>query len=343
RRVSPLPTVFAVRTKSQGGAFPDTAQKESIDLLRPALQIGIEYIDAEITLPEKQIMDLVSRKGFSQTIASWHDWSGALKWDGALVKEKYEQPSKLGDVIKIVGKAETIKDNFVLYGFVSAASSKPNAKPTIAINMGVEGQMPRILNSTFSPVSHPLLPNKAVPGQLSFQQIQQALHLVGLLPARKFYLFGTPISQSISPTLHNPAFGVLGLPHGYQLLETQGVGEKIKVAITSPDFGGASVAIPYKLDAIPLLDKLTPAAEAIGAVNTIIDQTTSKQGSGVQVLIGDNTGWIGIKSTLAAKLGSSPVHAPLVTGAGDTARAAIYALQHLGAGVIYLYNRTTSK
>lgn len=343
RRVSSLPIVFTVRTKSQGGAFPDSAQKESIDLLRLALQMGVEYIDVEITLPEKQIKDLASRKGFSQIIASWHDWSGALKWDGALVKEKYEQASKLGDIIKIVGKAETIKDNFALYDFVSAANCKPNAKPIIAINMGVEGQMSRILNSTFSPVSHPLLPNKAAPGQLSFRQIQQALHLVGLLPARKFYLFGTPISQSMSPTLHNTAFDILGLPHDYQLLETQDVGEKIKVAITSPDFGGASVTIPYKLDVIPLLDKLTPAAEAIGAVNTIIPQTTSKQGSSEQILVGDNTDWIGIKSTLAAKLGSSPVHAALVIGAGGTARAAIYALQHLGAGVIYLYNRTTSK
>ncbi|KAF8192963.1 shikimate dehydrogenase [Pholiota molesta] len=329
RRVSSLPIVFTVRTKSQGGAFPDSAQKESIDLLRLALQMGIEYIDVEITLPEKQIKDLASRKGFSQIIASWHDWSGALKWNGALVKEKYEQASKLGDIIKIVGKAETIKDNFALYDFVSAANSKPNAKPIIAINMG-----PCVASSASQQGSA---------GSLSFRQIQQALHLVGLLPARKFYLFGTPISQSMSPTLHNTAFDILGLPHDYQLLETQDVGEKIKVAITSPVFGGASVTIPYKLDVIPLLDKLTPAAEAIGAVNTIIPQTTSKQGSSVQVLVGDNTDWIGIKSTLAAKLGSSPVHAALVIGAGGTARAAIYALQHLGAGVIYLYNRTTSK
>ncbi|KAF9479841.1 Shikimate dehydrogenase [Pholiota conissans] len=343
RLVSSLPIVFTVRTKSQGGAFPDSAEKESIDLLKLALQMGVEYIDVEITLPEKQIKELSARKGFSQIIASWHDWSGALKWDDALAKEKYDQASKLGDIIKIVGKASTIHDNFALYDFVSAANSKPGAKPIIAINMGIEGQMSRILNSTFSPASHPLLPNKAAPGQLSFRQIQQALHLMGLLPSRKFYLFGTPISQSMSPTLHNTAFDVLGLPHEYQLLETQDVGEKIKVAITAPNFGGASVTIPYKLDVIPLLDKLTPAAEAIGAVNTIIPQISSKQGGSSQVLIGDNTDWIGIKSTLAARLGSSPVRAALVIGAGGTARAAIYALQQLGAEIIYLFNRTSSK
>ncbi|KAF8956599.1 Shikimate dehydrogenase [Flammula alnicola] len=343
RRVSSLPIVFTVRTKSQGGAFPDAAHQESIELLRLALQMGVEYIDVEITLPEKQIKDLGARKGFSQIIASWHDWSGALKWDGALVKEKYDLASKLGDIVKIVGKASTIKDNFALYDFVSAANSKPGAKPVIAINMGIEGQMSRILNSTFSPVSHPLLPNKAAPGQLSFRQIQQALYLIGLLPARRFYLFGTPISQSMSPTLHNTAFDILGLPHTYELLETKEVGEEIKIAITDPEFGGASVTIPYKLDVIPLLDKLTPAAEAIGAVNTIIPRHTSKEGGAGRLLVGDNTDWIGIKSSITTKLGSSPVRAALVIGAGGTARAAIYALHALDADVIYLYNRTLSK
>ncbi|KAF9471492.1 hypothetical protein BDN70DRAFT_938910 [Pholiota conissans] len=53
RRVSSLPIVFTVRTKSQGGAFPDSAEKESIDLLKLALQMGVEYIDVEIILPEK--------------------------------------------------------------------------------------------------------------------------------------------------------------------------------------------------------------------------------------------------------------------------------------------------
>jgi len=341
RRVSSLPIVFTVRTKSQGGAFPDAAIKESVDLLRLALQLGVEYIDVETTLPEEDIKSVAARKGYSQVIASWHDWSGDLKWDGPMVKEKYELASRLGDIVKIVGKASSIKDNFSLYEFVSSVSSNPGAKPIIAINMGVEGQMSRILNSTFSPVSHPLLPNKAAPGQLSFRQIQQALHLLGLVPSLRFYLFGNPISQSMSPTLHNTGFDILGLPHKYELLETENVGEEIKIAITDPNFGGASVTIPFKLDIIPLLDKLTPAAEAIGAVNTIVPQQTS-DGTG-RILLGDNTDWIGIKASIQLKLGSRAIRTALVIGAGGTARAAIYALHALDAQIIYLYNRTASK
>ncbi len=339
RRVSSLPIVFTVRTKSQGGAFPDSAHEEIFQLLKLALQLGSEYVDVEVSLPQKLMEGLKKKKGYSKIIASWHDWSGRLKWDSVVIKEKYELASRVGDIVKIVNKAESLKDNFALYEFIE---NVPNAKPIIAINMGVEGQMSRILNSTFSPVSHPLLPTKAAPGQLSFREIQQALHLLGLLPSRRFYLFGTPISQSMSPTLHNTAFDILGLPHKYELLETQTVGEEIKVAITSPDFGGASVTIPFKLDVIPLLDKLTPAAEAIGAVNTIVPQPTTA-GSANRILVGDNTDWIGIKTCISAKLGNQRVGAALIIGAGGTARAAIYALHALDADVIYLYNRTTSK
>lgn len=342
RRASSLPIVFTVRTKAQGGAFPDSAQQEAVDLLRLALQLAVEYVDVEITLPEKAVKELVAHRRFSQIIASWHDWSGGMKWDGELVKEKYAAAHRVGDIVKIVGKATSIQDNFALYNFVNKMSSKSDAKPFIAINMGLEGQMSRVLNATFSPVSHPLLPNKAAPGQLSFKQIQQALHLFGLMPARRFYLFGTPISQSMSPTLHNTGFDILGLPHHYELLETKDVGEELKMAITAPEFGGASVTIPHKLDVIPLLDKLTPAAEAIGAVNTIIPSTTSKEGA-APILMGDNTDWLGIKAAVEARLGSSKIHAGLVIGAGGTARAAIYALNALGAQTIYLFNRTKSK
>ncbi|KAJ7100621.1 Shikimate dehydrogenase [Mycena belliarum] len=340
RRSTSLPLIFTVRTVSQGGAFPDHAEKEAFELLKLALAMGIEYLDVEICLPESMIRELISRKGNSKIIASWHDWSGKMKWDGPLVKEKYDAAESLGDIIKIVGKADTLRDNFALHDFVSGVNSKPNAKPIIAINMGLEGQMSRILNPTFSPVSHPLLPTKAAPGQLSFAEIQKALHLIGQLPSRRFVLFGNPISRSMSPTLHNTGFEVLGLPHFYVLQETTEVGQEIKATITAPDFGGASVTIPFKLDVIPLLDKLSPAAEAIGAVNTIIPVRTDGK---TPILYGENTDWLGIRHSINSRVHSGSVHAALVIGAGGTARAAIYALHALDAQTIYLYNRTRSK
>ncbi|KAI8973099.1 aromatic amino acid family biosynthesis-like protein [Trametes punicea] len=339
RHKTSLPLIFTVRTVSQGGQFPDHAEKEAFELFLTAVRLGVEYIDVEISWSERNIQDLISRKGHSQIIASWHDWSGKMHWDGKPVEAKYRIAHGFGDIVKLVGKANELEDNFALHNFVLRMQATSDAKPIIAINMGVEGQMSRILNSTFSPVTHPLLPSKAAPGQLSFAQIQTALHLLGQLPAKKFYLFGTPISHSMSPTLHNTAFEALGLPHKYELLETESVGEEIKAAITSPDFGGASVTIPFKRDIMPLLDALSEDAEAIGAVNTIVPL---KKEDGSLLLYGENTDWRGILYSIRRSLPQSILEpeAALVIGAGGTSRAAIYALWKLGTKQIYLFNRT---
>ncbi len=341
RRTTNLPIVFTVRTVSQGGSFPDTAEREALQLLKLALRVGIEYVDVEMSLPLPIIQEVVAKKGASKIIASWHDWSGNMKWTGPVVQQKYDLAKKHGDIVKIVGKATCLQDNFDLYNFVQRMNAVPHAKPFLAINMGLEGQMSRITNTVFTPVSHPLLPVKAAPGQLSFVQIQHALHLIGQMPPRRFFLFGTPIAHSLSPTLHNTGFDLLGLPYVYGLLETPHVGEEIKATLTSPDFGGASVTIPHKLEIIPLLDKLSPAAEIIGAVNTVVPMYSPENKT--PILYGDNTDWIGIRGCINSRIPIGGIHAALIIGAGGTARAAIFALKELGAQIIYLYNRTHSK
>ena len=339
RRVSSLPIVYTVRTKSQGGAFPDKSVKEAFELFYLALRLGIEYVDVEISWPEKDIRDLISRKGNSMIIASWHDWSGNMKWDSSSVDATLEVAKAFGDIVKIVGKANTLDDNVALHRFVTRASSPEDTKPIIAINMGVEGQLSRILNTTFTPVTHPLLPTRAAPGQLSFVEIQKALHLIGQLPAKRFYIFGKPIKHSMSPALHNTAFDLLGLPHSYGRLETDQVDADVHSTLGLADFGGASVTIPLKRDIMAHLDVLSPEARAIGAVNTVIPFTNAH---GQRSLLGDNTDWIGIRNVVGARLPPSlrKVDSALVIGAGGTARAAIYALHALGATRIYLFNRT---
>ena len=339
RRVSSLPIVYTVRTLSQGGAFPDKSVKEAFDLFHLALRLGVEYVDIEISWPEKNIRDLVSRKGNSKVVASWHDWSGNLKWDSPSVDATLEVAKVYGDIVKIVGKANTLDDNISLHRFVSRASSAGDAKPIIAINMGVEGQLSRILNTTFTPVTHPLLPTKAAPGQLSFIEIQTALRLIGQLSVKRFYIFGKPVAKSPSPTLHNTAFSHLGLPHSYGRLETDTIDADVRSTLGLADFGGASVTIPLKRDIIAQLDVLTPEAKAIGAVNTVIPSTNAL---GHRILLGDNTDWIGIREVVRARLPPSlhKIESCLIIGAGGTARAAIYALHALGATRIHLFNRT---
>ncbi|KIJ23030.1 hypothetical protein M422DRAFT_276476 [Sphaerobolus stellatus SS14] len=328
-----LSIIYTIRTVSQGGLFPDDGEEAALALMNLGIRMGCEYIDVEISWSAKLQDAVEATKGASQIIASWHDWSGNMRWDGADVREKYARAAEFGDIVKIIGKANTVADNFTL----QLSTSEMTSKPLIAINMGQARQKSRILNTILTPVTYPSLYTKATPGQLSVAEIQRVLHLLGLLLKKRFYLFGSPISQSMSPTIYNTGFETLGLPYHHDLYETEVIDEKIKEILKSPDFGGASVTIPLKLDIVPLLDGVSPAAKLIGAVNTIVVRTTEDC---TRTLHGDNTDWMGIAACIKERL--SRCTKSLVIGGGGTSRAAVYALHNLGATTIYLYNRTRS-
>jgi pentafunctional AROM polypeptide len=343
RSIVPLPLIFTVRTVGQGGRFPDNAQEEALKLYRAAVRMGLEYIDLEIALPDEILQSVTEAKGFSKIIASHHDPHGRLSWKNGGWIQYYNRALQYGDIIKLVGSAKSMEDNFDLAKFKSNMAAAHNV-PLIAINMGIIGKLSRVLNGFMTPVSHPALPFKAAPGQLSAAEIRQGLSLLGKIKPKSFYLFGKPISASRSPALHNTLFRQTGLPHDYSRFET-GRAEDVEKVIRSPDFGGASVTIPLKLDIISLLDDITDAARVIGAVNTIVP-THNESGMPVR-LIGENTDWLGMThsliSTSYSTISSGAPGSALVIGAGGTARAAIYALQSLAHSPIYIVSRTPSK
>ncbi|KAJ7125029.1 type I 3-dehydroquinase-domain-containing protein [Mycena epipterygia] len=355
RRHSSLPILFTLRTARHGGRFPDipndeTAINNVTALFRHALRLGIEYIDLEVTLPPLVLRDIVSSKGNTTIIGSYCDITGSISWMEPHTEEKPSQTMQLydrivhmgADIVKIVSIARSSQDNLSLLQFVLRVEQnvERNPKPILAINLGPEGKLSRALNRVLSPVSHPLLPRVSSPGQISFYEIQSLLYIVRLLPMKNYYLFGYPIAHSMSPTLQNTAFATLGLPHTYELKETLTV-EELSDVMNSPNFGGASVTIPYKRDIMPLLQHISRHARIIGAVNTI---SPIPGGGGYS---GDNTDWRAIKTCLLRYL--TPANAvtsattALVLGAGGTSRATLYALHHVGVINIYIYNRTRRK
>lgn len=333
RSIVSLPLIFTIRTVSQGGRFPDAAHSQALALYKAAIRMAIEYIDLEIQFPTELLQTVCSTKGFSKIIASHHDPLGRLSWKNAGWAQYYNRALEYGDIVKLVGVAKSMEDNFALAKFKEEMSHET---PLIAINMGAKGKLSRVLNGFMTPVSHPALPFKAAPGQLSAAEIRSSLSLLGELESQDFYLFGKPISASRSPALHNTLFKKTGLPNVYSLLETDNA-QDIKSVIESETFGGASVTIPLKLDVIPLLDDLTEAAKTIGAVNTIVKVSSGNSSR----LLGDNTDWTGIRKTLISA-GAQP-GSGLIIGTGGTARAGIFSLQSLGYSPIYVVGRTASK
>ncbi|KAI9780411.1 MAG: 3-dehydroquinate dehydratase (3-dehydroquinase), partial [Candelina submexicana] len=341
RQAISVPVIFTIRTYCQGGRFPDHAYTEALELYQLALRMGIEFIDLEIQFPERVLIAVTEKKGVSKIIASHHDPHGRLAWNDGSWIPHYNKALQYGDIIKLVGSASSIEDNYELATFKSWVERERDV-PVIAINMGAKGKLSRIMNFFMTPVSHPALPSKAAPGQLSAAEIRTGLSLIGEIEPKNFYLFGKPIAASRSPALHNTLFQKTGLPHQYGLFETDQA-EDLRSIMDAEDFGGASVTIPLKLDIMKMLDDVTDEAKIIGAVNTVIpikltDATPRR-------LVGGNTDWQGMTHSLrnaGAKEGTVGESA-LVIGAGGTARAAIFAMHSMGYSPIYLTNRSTPK
>ncbi|KAL5413283.1 hypothetical protein PMIN06_009713 [Paraphaeosphaeria minitans] len=344
RTKTTLPLIFTIRTKAQGGKFPDDAYDHAQLLYSTALRLGVEFVDLEMTMPEEILREVSENRGFSKILASHHDPKGQLSWTNGSWISFYNRALQYGDVIKLVGVAKTLQDNFALAEFKAWAESS-HPVPLIAINMGEHGKLSRILNNFMTPVSHPLLPSATAPGQLSAAEIRRGLTLMGEITPKKFCIFGSPVQQSRSPPMHNTLFRETGLPHTYGIHETTNA-EDLKAVIRSPDFGGASVTIPLKQDVRPLLDGVGPEIDAIGALNTIVPVTEiDETGREVTKLIGRNTDYLGMVLVLrnAGAQGSAGLQAGLVIGGGGTSRAAIYALHEMQYSPIYLLGRNPQK
>jgi len=173
------------------------------------------------------------------------------------------------------------------------------------------------------------------------------------VPARPldFLLFGSSITHSPSPLLHNTGFGAcdgLSDKFRYSKLDTTDIAA-VGAAVREANFGGGSVTIPHKERVQPFLDSQSDAAIAIGAVNTIVVRhPNSCSGRNKKHLHGDNTDWVAIRDLVRERMVASTnrngKQVVLVVGAGGTALAACYASQKLPQPVeLIVANRTFTK
>ena len=146
-------------------------------------------------------------------------------------------------------------------------------------------------------------------------------------------LIGYPLEHSLSPRLHQAALRATGLAGEYRLYPVapvpQGTAGLVGLVarLRSGEIGGLNVTIPHKQSILPLLDELTPAAEQVGAVNTLYLNDGR--------VTGDNTDvpgfWTDLKNQAgAAELNGGKAHTALVLGAGGAARAVVFALTQAG-------------
>jgi shikimate dehydrogenase len=130
-------------------------------------------------------------------------------------------------------------------------------------------------------------------------------------------IFGYPIEHTLSPLMHNAAFGELGLDICYIPFKVAPEDLPAAVhAIRSLNLKGVNITVPHKEHVIPLLDKVDEEAAFIGAVNTV----TNNEG----MLTGFNTDGRGFMSSLAEETVSVENREVVLIGTGGAARAISY-------------------
>jgi shikimate dehydrogenase len=148
-------------------------------------------------------------------------------------------------------------------------------------------------------------------------------------------VIGWPIAHSVSPPMHNAAFRALGLNWCYvpYAVPPENLAQAV-AGFRGLGLRGLNATVPHKQALLALVDELTPAARAIGAVNTLL----MRDGA----VTGHNTDAAGFLRALR-EAGFEPEGCrALVLGAGGAARAVVYALAGLNAGVTIL-NRTAAR
>jgi shikimate dehydrogenase len=132
------------------------------------------------------------------------------------------------------------------------------------------------------------------------------------------------VRHSLSPALHNAGYEALGLDWVYVAFEVPAGGAPAALeAMRALGLGGLNVTMPHKSAVAEAVDRLTPTAAALGAVNTVVPEAGH--------LVGDSTDGPGFLASLA-DAGFDPAGTRcLVLGAGGAARAVVHALGTAGA------------
>lgn len=146
-------------------------------------------------------------------------------------------------------------------------------------------------------------------------------------------VIGDPVRHSLSPVLHNAAFAALDLDWVYLAFEVAaGDADGALAAARTLGIDGLSVTMPHKREVALHVDRLSPVASRLGAVNTVV-----RQG---RLLVGDNTDGAGFLDALRLDEGFDPDgRRCVVLGAGGAARAVVVALADAGAAEVVVVAR----
>jgi len=311
------PVVVTCRPRWEGGQF-EGSEEERRTLLGRALELGAEFVDVEW---RAQFDDLV-RRDPARVVLSSHDFTGvptdlatqarAMRGTGAGTIKIAVMPARLSDTLPLIDIAAS--------------------DPAVVVGMGDAGVATRLLAAHFG--SRWTYAGHAVaPGQIPLPRMVGEFRFRAVHPRTAvFGVVSRTAMHSLSPAMHNAAFAASGIDAVYVPLCAADFAD-FQAFSRRLGMSGASVTIPFKLDALAAAAEADATATSVGAANTLRREARG----GWQAT---NTDVDGFLAPLESRFGSLRGARAAVLGAGGAARAAIVALRSRGALVTVHARRT---
>lgn len=355
-RESPLPCILTIRSEAEGGAF-DGSRIEAARVIAAAIRSGHppRFVDAEAALLRdaraaaevRSALASVDEARRPSLLVSTHDTAGrpTTLWSG--VESMWAEPEC--HIVKVAWTARTLRDNLEAFEVLANRSG-----PTIALCMGEQGVLSRVLGAKFGAfLTFARLDDEVgtAPGQPSVRELVDRYRYRAITRKTRTYgVAGWPVSHSRGPIVHNAWFGEFGIDARYLPLPIGPSWESFKASMgelvdhPSLGFAGASVTMPHKEHLVRFVRErggvLDDASQAIGAANTLIIESESRH------LRAANTDALAGCEVLARALRRPSDDfrglRMAIVGAGGVARALAWSLADAGAEVI-IVNRSHAR
>lgn len=365
---SPLPCIVTCRPEWEGGLYSgDEDERVSMFEAMGTSDHPPAYIDVELAAYTRsanirQKINLAvdhpkqERHVRTRLILSSHDFQGRPADLTRKILAMQAEPACA--VVKVAYRARSIRDNLELFDILTERQ-----KPTIALGMGEFGLMSRVLAPKFGGfLTFASLRDESAtaPGQPTIDDLLRLYRFRSIGKHTKVYgVIGWPVTQSMSPLVHNAGFAEIGWDGVYVPMLVEGSYESFKATISALasarllSFGGASITIPHKTHAVQLLDELVAhqrlksarcdpgkISESLRAANTLAHIERDSRGDEYEFVI-YNTDATAVTELVHEAIKPKKISEIKVRihGAGGVARAAAFPLAANGA-VLELHNRS---
>ena len=149
-------------------------------------------------------------------------------------------------------------------------------------------------------------------------------------------LIGAGIGRSLTPAMHMHEGEHCGLSYRYDLIDLDARGLSVSDLPALVDeaeaqgFAGLNITHPCKQAAVALMDELSPDAQTLRSINTVVFQGNRR--------IGHNTDWWGFAESFRRGLAGVSLDHVVQLGAGGAGVAVAHAVAGMGAGSIEIFD-----